>query len=152
MAHSRRTMRLIDAAEQGPVVLGELIARHGIDCDYSVRGIIMAAHTEQALRAHAKRVDYWQARGRPVELLDRRQAADMIGSDYYLGAAIDRRGGKINPLAYVRGLARAAIKAGAALHEGTRATKLARGGGRWKLIVMLNAMVRDGTQWQPRTT
>jgi glycine/D-amino acid oxidase-like deaminating enzyme len=76
----------------------------------------------------------------------------MIGSDYYLGAAIDRRGGKINPLAYVRGLARAAIKAGAALHEGTRATKLARGGGRWKLIVMLNAMVRDGTQWQPRTT
>jgi glycine/D-amino acid oxidase-like deaminating enzyme len=38
----------------------------------------------------------------------------MIGSDYYLGAAIDRRGGRINPLAYVRGLERAAIKAGAA--------------------------------------
>ena len=57
----------------------------------------------------------------------------MIGSDYYLGAAIDRRGGKIDPLAYVRGLARAAIKAGAALHEGTRATKLARDSGRWKL-------------------
>jgi glycine/D-amino acid oxidase-like deaminating enzyme len=47
----------------------------------------------------------------------------MIGSDYYLGAAIDRRGGRINPLAYLRGLARAAIKAGAALHEGTRATR-----------------------------
>ena len=125
--------RLIDAAEQGPVVLAELIKRHGIDCGYALPGIIMAAHTEQALRAHARRVDYWQARGRPVELLDRRQAADMIGSDYYLGAAIDRRGGKINPLAYVRGLARAAIKAGAALHEGTRATKLARDGGRWKL-------------------
>ena len=117
--------RLIDAAEQGPAVLGELIARHGIDCDYSVPGIIMAAHTEKALRAHEKRVDYWQARGRPVELLDRRQAADMIGSDYYLGAAIDRRGGRINPLAYVRGLARAAIKASAVLHEGTRATTLA---------------------------
>jgi glycine/D-amino acid oxidase-like deaminating enzyme len=125
--------RLIDAAEQGPVVLGELIKRHGIDCGYALPGIIMAAHTEQALRAHARRVDYWQARGRPVELLDRRQAADMIGSDHYLGAAIDRRGGKINPLAYVRGLARAAIKAGAVLHEGTRATGLVRDGGRWKL-------------------
>src|SRR3979411_801993 len=47
--------RLIDAAEQGPVVLGELIQRHGIDCDYSVPGIIMAAHTEKALRAPGKR-------------------------------------------------------------------------------------------------
>ena len=128
--------RLIDAAEQGPVVLAELIKRHGIDCGYAVPGIIMAAHTEKALSAHARRVDYWQARGRPVELLDRRQAADMIGSDYYLGAAIDRRGGKINPLAYVRGLARAAIKAGAALHEGTRATGLARDGGKWKLTTV----------------
>src|SRR4030081_1246930 len=86
MAHSRRTMhdpdeviarygaaagqRLIDAAEQGPVVLGELIARHGSDCEYSVPGISMAAHTEKALRAHGKSVDYWQARSRPVELLD----------------------------------------------------------------------------------
>ena len=58
--------RLIDAAEQGPVLLGELIARHGIDCDYSVPGIIMAAHAEKALRAVAKSVGYWQARGRPV--------------------------------------------------------------------------------------
>src|SRR5258708_15221996 len=80
--------RLIDAAEQGPAVLGELIARHGIDCGYAVPGIIMAAHTEKALSAHEKRVDYWQARGRPVELLDRRQAADMIGSDHYLRAPI----------------------------------------------------------------
>jgi hypothetical protein len=36
---------------QGPVVLGELIQRRG----YSVPGIIMAAHTEKALRAHAER-------------------------------------------------------------------------------------------------
>jgi glycine/D-amino acid oxidase-like deaminating enzyme len=99
-------------------VIAELVARHGIDCEFSVPGIIMAAHTEAAMRKTEKRVDYWAARGRPVELLDRRKAADMIGSDYYLGAWIDRRGGRINPLAYVRGLARAAIKAGAALHEG----------------------------------
>jgi hypothetical protein len=46
--------RLIDAAEQGPAVLGELIQRHGIGCDYSVPGIIMAAHTEKALSAQAR--------------------------------------------------------------------------------------------------
>ncbi|MBV8191180.1 MAG: FAD-binding oxidoreductase [Alphaproteobacteria bacterium] len=135
--------RLIDAAEQGPPLLAELIERHRIDCDYSVPGIIMAAHTEAAMRANEKRVAYWQARGRPVELLDRRQAAEMIGSEYYLGGWIDRRGGKINPLAYVRGLARAAIEAGASLHEATRATRLARNGGKWRLTTSQGEVEAD---------
>lgn len=135
--------RLIYAAEQAPTVIGELVARHGIDCDYAVSGIIMAAHTEKALRDHARRVDYWAARGRPVELLDRRKAADMIGSDYYLGAWIDRRGGRINPLAYVRGLARAAIEAGAALHEGTRVTRLERDGAKWRLTTASGSVQAD---------
>ena len=125
--------RVIDAAEQGPMVVKGLIERHGIDCDFSMPGIIMAAHTEAAMRANEKRVAYWRARGRPVELLDRGRAAALIGSDYYLGAWLDRRGARINPLAYVRGLARAAINAGAALHEGTRVRRLQRDGARWTL-------------------
>ncbi|WP_395709615.1 NAD(P)/FAD-dependent oxidoreductase [Reyranella sp.] len=125
--------RLIDAAEQGPSLVGDLVARHGIDCEYSVPGIISAAHTPAAMETLARRVDYWQSFGRPVELLDRRRAAEMIGSDYYLGAWLDRRGAKLNPMAYVRGLARAAVKAGASLYEGTRATRLERQGSRWKI-------------------
>jgi len=125
--------RLIDAAEQGPVLIGELVRRHGIACDYEVNGIVGCAHTPAALRATAKRVEYWAARGRPVELLDRAAAAAALGSDYYLGAWLDRRGARINPLAYVRGLARAAIGARARLHEGTRATALVRTGGTWRL-------------------
>ena len=125
--------RLIDATELGPQLVGELVARHAIDCEYSVPGIISAAHTPAAMKALAGRVDYWQSRGRPVELLDRHKAAEMIGSDYYLGAWIDRRGAKINPMAYVRGLARAAVKAGAKLCEGTPATRLERQGSRWKI-------------------
>src|SRR5437870_8840106 len=103
----------------------------------------MAAHTEKALRAHEKRVAYWQSRGRPVELLDRRQAADMIGSELDFGAAIDRRGGKINPLAYVRGLARAALKAGALMHEATRATRLERNGAKWKVTTPQGEITAD---------
>ena len=123
--------RLIDAAEEGPKVVADLVARHGIECEFSVPGIISAGHTPAAMRAMAKRVEYWQSRGRPVELLDRRQAAEKIGSDYYLGAWIDRRGAKINPLAYTRGLASAAIKAGASFYEDTRATKIERQGNKW---------------------
>ena len=135
--------RLIDAAEQAPQVIADLVTRHGIDCEFSVPGIIMAAHTEAAMRNTEKRVDYWAARGRPVELLDRNKAAEMIGSDYYLGAWIDRRGGRINPLAYVRGLARAAIKAGATLHEASRVTRLERDGAKWKLTTANGSVQAD---------
>jgi glycine/D-amino acid oxidase-like deaminating enzyme len=123
--------RLIDAAEEGPKVVADLVARHAIDCEFSVPGIISAAHTPAALSSMAKRVDYWSSRGRPVELLDRRQAADMIGSDYYLGAWLDRRGAKLNPLGYVRGLARAAMKLGATLYEDTKALSLQKQSGKW---------------------
>lgn len=135
--------RLIDAAEQAPSVIGELVARHGIDCGYTVPGIINAAHTEAALRTMARRAGYWAARGRPVEMLDRRKAADMIGSDYYLGGLVDWRGGKINPLAYVRGLARAAIGAGAMLHEGTHVTGLERDGRKWRVRAATGSVQAD---------
>jgi glycine/D-amino acid oxidase-like deaminating enzyme len=123
--------RLIDAAEEAPKVVAELVARHAINCEFSVPGIVSAAHTPTALATMDKRVNYWASRGRPVELLDRREAAEVIGTNYYLGAWLDRRGGKINSLAYVRGLARAAIKAGAELFEGTKATSLRKEGARW---------------------
>ena len=42
--------RLIDAADQGPVVLAELIQRHGIECDYAVPGIIMSAREGVTVR------------------------------------------------------------------------------------------------------
>lgn len=135
--------RLIDAAEDGPNVIAGLVDRHAIDCDFSVPGIISAAHTPQAMKTMARRVDYWASRGRPVELLDRRQAAVMIGSDYYLGAWIDRRGAKINPLSFVRGLAQAAMRAGASLHESARALTIERQSGRWLVRTGLGEVRAD---------
>jgi len=135
--------RLIDAAEQGPVLVGDLVKRHGIDCDHSFSGIIAASHTVAALRAAEKRVNYWQARGRPVEMLDRRKAAEMIGGDYYLGAWLDRRGARISALAYTRGLARAALRAGARLHERSRATRLSRDNGKWTVQTATGSVQAD---------
>lgn len=78
-----------------------------------------------------------------MELLDRARTAAMIGSDHYLGAWIDRRGAKINPLAYVRGLARAAAKAGARLHENSRATALGREGSGWRISTARGSVLAD---------
>ena len=49
----------------------------------------------------------------------------MTGTDRYLCAMLDTRGGDLHPLSYARGLARAAIAAGAAVHGETPALSLA---------------------------
>jgi glycine/D-amino acid oxidase-like deaminating enzyme len=46
---------------------------------------------------------------------------------------LDRRGGDLNPLSYARGLARAALGAGAAVHGGTRALAMNRIGAGWRV-------------------
>ena len=71
--------------------------------------------------------------GAPVELLSREQATKMIGTDAFHGGLLDHRAGTINPMGYVRGLARAASAAGAAISTGIRIQKLDRQKGRWTL-------------------
>jgi glycine/D-amino acid oxidase-like deaminating enzyme len=76
-------------------------------------------------------------------VLDRARIGDMVGSPAYLGGLLDTRGGSINPLAYVRGLARAAIAAGASLFEDTRAASLERDGDRWRISTATGTVRAD---------
>ena len=57
----------------------------------------------------------------------------MTGTDRYVSGLIDRRGGDLHPLSYARGLARAAIGAGVAVHGETPALKLDREGSHWRI-------------------
>jgi glycine/D-amino acid oxidase-like deaminating enzyme len=72
-----------------------------------------------------------QRLGAPVEFLSRDEVAAATGTDRYHGAMLDRRGGVVQPLSYARGLARAAIGAGAVLHGRTRVRGLERRGAGW---------------------
>ncbi len=64
----------------------------------------------------------------------------MTGSDRYLCAMLDARGGDLHPLSYARGLARAAISAGASVHGETPALSLSHEGSRWRI----KTAARDG--------
>ena len=61
----------------------------------------------------------WQALGADVSLISEDSVAEKLGTDYYAGAWLDPRGGSLNPLAYVRGLAVAACNTGVRIHERT---------------------------------
>jgi glycine/D-amino acid oxidase-like deaminating enzyme len=117
---------MIDLSGRAADLVFELIARHGIDCDAVRPGWIRAAHTPRALVDLQRLAAEWQARGAPVEALDKAQIAQLTGTESYLGGLIDRRGGNLHPLNYALGLARAAAGAGAAIHGGAQVTAIDR--------------------------
>ena len=109
----------------------EIIRRHQIQCDASQTGTIRAAWQQPNVTDIRQAHDQNAKRGMPVEFLDAARMREVTGTDRYLCAVLDKRGGHVNPLGYARGLAQAAIQAGAAVHGSTPATSVWRDGGRW---------------------
>lgn len=105
-----------------------LIDRHGMDVPHVRAGWIQGAHTPAMVETVKRRSADWAARGARTEFLDRDAMASALGTDQYLAGWADRRGGGVQPLAYARGLAKAAIKAGARLFGETRVTDIVRRG------------------------
>jgi len=110
-----------------------LIQRHAIACDPVRNGWIQPAATERELPRLQQRAAQWRRRGADVEFLDREPLARLLGSGYYAGGWIDRRGGSVQPLSYVRGLAAAAQRTGSRIFIRTPAMKLTRSGGTWQI-------------------
>lgn len=125
--------RLIEALGQGPETVFDLIERHQIRCEARRKGTLHCAHKPAAMRDLERRAAQWQARGAPVELLDAPAAQARVGSRAVHGALLDRRAGTIQPLGYLRGLARVAVSLGAQLYESTPVSGLRRDGGQWVL-------------------
>jgi len=125
--------RLVATAAAGPDLVFDLIARHGIECDTRRTGWIQPATSESALALLARRAEQWWRRGAAVELLSRREVLQLTGSARYCGGLLDRRGGTVQPLAYVRGLAHALKRSGAHIFTNTPALRLARMAGAWSI-------------------
>ncbi len=128
-----RGSRLIKVLGDGPEYVFSLIEKHQIRCEATRHGTIHAAHAPKGFEDLRRRWEEWRRLGAPVDLLDRSEAAEKIGTDVFHGGLLDHRAGTINPMGYVRGLARAAVAAGAKLHTGVRVTRLHRETGGWRL-------------------
>ncbi|HET7889188.1 MAG TPA: FAD-binding oxidoreductase [Bradyrhizobium sp.] len=123
--------RMIAFAYNTPVFTLDLIRRLGIDCDARQNGTLRAAYHESHARAVETTAAQCISRGMPVRLLDGNEVRQMTGTDRYVRAMFDARGGDVHPLNYARGLARAVLAAGATIHATTRATAVSREGSRW---------------------
>jgi len=125
--------RLNAAAGSGPDLVFSLAERYGMQASARRSGIMVAAHTPARVAGLARTVEDLQRRGHPAHFLDQDETAAFVGSNLYYGAMYDERGGSINPLGYARGLARAALGAGATIHTETPVTALEQSRGRWQL-------------------
>ena len=125
--------RMVQGAGAGPDLVFDLIARHGIACEHARGGLVFAAHTPRAEPGLERRARFWEDRGAAVSMLHGDALSAETGTRFYRTGLLDRRGGTLNPLAYARGLARAVVKAGGALHENSPVLSLARHGPAWQV-------------------
>ena len=123
--------KLIELAGGAADFVFDLIERHDIRCNPVRAGWIQAAHSPIALDAVLKRAREWQAQGVAVEVFDRESIVARTGTTRHFGGWRDPRAGAIQPLDYLRGLTRAAIKAGARVFENSAARSLSRQGSGW---------------------
>ena len=111
----------------------DLIEALGIECEAAPTGTVHAAHDAAGLeRLRAQHARY-AALGKADGFLGRDEVAAVMGTDRFLGGWVHREGGHLNPLAYARGLARAALRAGVVLHTRSAVRSVARGPGGWVL-------------------
>lgn len=108
--------RVLDILGAAPSVVFELVKRLGIACEAERQGTLHCAVGNRGLAELKERARQWQARGAPVHLLDAKETASKTGTSAYTASLLDERAGTIQPLAYVRGLAAAAIAAGADIY------------------------------------
>lgn len=123
--------RLLRLLADAPQLVFDLIAKHSIECEALRSGTLHCAVGRKGLSELQQRASQWQARSAPVELLSLIETQRRIGSAAFSGALFDPRAGTVQPLAYARGLAAAALASGARLFVRSPAMAARRAGRGW---------------------
>lgn len=106
-----------------------LVADEGIDCGFRRSGHLDAACKPGHFDAmHRERELLEREFDHRVRLVARAEQRSELGSDHYHGLLVDEASACLHPARYVRGLAGAASRAGAALLEQTPAQAIRRDG------------------------
>jgi len=103
-----------------------LVAEEAIDCDFREGGHLELAYAP----SHVPELEHARASlasvGVTSTVVPRDRIREEIGTDAYYGALAVEGSGLLHPGRYFAGLAAAAARAGADLHEGVRAEKIRR--------------------------
>lgn len=129
-----RGQRLYEFSARDADFTFALIERHGIACEATRAGWIQAAESASAMALSVRRVEAWQSIGAPATVLNADAVASATGAVGYVGGWIHKGGGSLQPLAYARGLAVAAVRAGAQIYAKSPAVQIVRDGAGWRVV------------------
>lgn len=131
----RAAQRLYDVLAAAPDHVFGMIDRLNIDCEARRNGTLHCAHSDKGLADLKSRSKQLVARGAPVEMLDEKSTGNRVGTKAFRGALFDPRAGTINPMSYVRGLAREALRAGADVYENAPVASVQQTSKGWRVMV-----------------
>lgn len=118
---------------EAPAAVWALIERHNIACEARPVGTLHCAPDRAGLDALGERAMQWRERGVTVTMLNADETRARTGSARFRGALFDPRAGTVQPLAYARGLAGAALGAGAQIFTRSPVNAAEQRGGVWRL-------------------
>ena len=123
--------RAFDLSEEAKQLILDRVEKHKIDCDISwgYMHCIPKPHQFKHLQEWA---DEYQALGYGGNtLLTKAELEQKLGTNIYHGALRESHAGHFHPLNYCLGLAAAAIKAGAVVHQHSRVVDVNTGPAPW---------------------
>jgi len=125
--------RILELLRNSPRTVFDIVDKYGLPCELKRAGTIHCGEGRKGAAEIHERARQWQALGAPVHVLEGEALAAKTGTSIYPAGLLDLRAGTIQPLAYVRGLGRAALTAGARVFTGSPVDRITREGGIWHL-------------------
>ena len=125
--------RFLEFGDRSCDLVFELIDRYRIECEALRPGYVQGGYGARGRRFNREWARQWSERGREARFLEGDEIAGLIGTARYGSGMHDARGGNVQPLAYARGLARAAMEEGAVIHGASAVTAIARDGAGWSV-------------------
>ena len=123
----RKGKKIIRLSGGAPDYVFELIRQNRIECDSVQAGWIQASVGKKGLATDTEFYRQWSNFDAPVQLLSNSEISSLLGSSYYSGGFLDRRGGKLHPLKFVKGLAKAAQSKGVQFFQNTEVLGIKKG-------------------------
>jgi glycine/D-amino acid oxidase-like deaminating enzyme len=122
-----RTRRMYAASLASIDCVESIVGEEKIDCDFSRCGHLEVACKQKHFDDYARQAEIIVREfDHRLRVVPRHELETEIGSSIYYGGMVDEVSAGLNPARYVAGMACAAIKAGALLHEKTRVVKVER--------------------------
>jgi glycine/D-amino acid oxidase-like deaminating enzyme len=138
-----RAKEMFLAATYAADTVAQIVKEENIACDFVRCGNIEAAFKPSHFEALKREQEILnQVANYEVKIISKNETRSELGTDSYHGLMVNPRSGSVQPAKFVQGMALAAKRAGADIHEGTRVLAIEKVG---------NSPTNDGTRFTVKT-